>query len=307
MISIRTKELSMKNQLLILLIALTGTCLAKRHSRERKIERFERRAHEAAKSNTPLASALSKRTKLMSFEEATLALEYYREKKEAEMIIKCGERILAVGGDQEIMRQARLDLAQAFLELGKYKDTEKHALDYLTYYPGAKESQRASYIAIKALYLSQCSSYRDQKKTKDTIEQAEKYLVKYPKDKDHTAEINDILDKSYLKLIRSELNIIETNINMYNHANHKGALKAAQQRVAYVKEHYLKHAPHTKRKLLELEIKLAKTAENKELTTQKKQELAQLGAPKLAKADDPQGPWQWVKSKVVEDNTKYFA
>ncbi len=297
----------MKKQLIILLIALTGTILPKRHTRELKIERFERRALEAAKANTPLASALSKRTKLMTFDEATLALEYYREKKEAEMIIKCGERLLAVGGDQEIMRQARLDLAQAFLELGKYKDTEKHSLDYLKYYPGAKESKTVAYIAVKALFLSQSASYRDQQKTRDTVEQAEKFLEKYPKDKEHTTEIKAILDKSYIKLIRYEMNIIETNITMFKHANHKGALKAAQQRVGYIKEHYLKHAPHTKRRLLELEITLAKTTENKELIAQKQKELAQLGAPKLAKVELPQGPWEWLKSKTIEDNTTYFA
>ena len=297
----------MKKQVIILLISLSGTLLSKRHSRELKVERFERRALEAAKNDTPLALALAKRTKMMSFDQAALALEHYRKEKHTEMIVKCGERLLAVGGDQEIMRQARLDLAQAFLEQGKYQDTEKHALDYLTYYPGAKESKEVAYIAVKAQHLSQSASYRDQQKTKDTIEQAEKFIAKYPQDKEYTDEITNILDKSYLKLIRNEMNIIETNINLYNHANHKGALKAAQLRVEYVKKNYLKHAPQTKRRLIELEIALAQTAQNKELAAQKEKELAQLNAPKLAQEKESQSSWQWMKSKVVEDNQQYFA
>ena len=290
---------------LILIIALSGTVIAKRHSRERKVERFERRAREAAKNNTPLAKALSRRTVNMTFDEATLALGYYREKKENEMIIKCGERILAVGGDQEVMRQARLDLAQAFLELGKNKDAQQHALDYLTYYPGAGESQRASYIAVKSLFLSQSNSYRDQEKTRTTVEQAEKYLKTYPKDKEHTDEIKEILNVSYFKLIRNEMNVIQTQINMFHYANRKN-LTGAHNRVAYIKEHYLEHAPQTRRKLLELEITLAQAEKNKEALTQKRKELAQLGAPKLAQKE-PQGPYEWAKSKFIEDNKSYFA
>lgn len=307
-------------KLLLVLIALNGTYEAKRHSRELKIERFERRAREAAKENTPLAKALSKRTKIMSFDEAALALDYYREQKHTEMIVKCGERILAVGGDQEIMRQTRLDLAQAFLEQHKYNDAEKHALDYLTYYPGAQESKRASYIAVKALFLSQSDSNRDQQKTRDTVEQAEKYLKKYPTDTQHTQEIQDILDKSYLKIIRNEINIIETQITMYSYANRKGALKGANKRIAYIKKHYLKHAPQTERKLLDLEMTLAQTEGNTELVAEKKDELTKSDTSqkptsswqrfrehlKLAKKE-PITSWQRSKESLIENNQKYFA
>lgn len=294
-------------KLLIILITINGTYFAKRHSRQLKIERFERKAQEAAKENTVLAKALSKRTKVMSFDEAAVALNYYRDQKHNDMIVKCGERLLAVGGsNQEVMRQARLDLAQAFLDQNKYTEAEKHALDYLTYYPGAQESKHASYIAIKALFLSQSDSSRNQQKTSDTIEQAEIYLKKYPTDTQHTEEIQDILDKSYLKLIRNEMNIIESQINMFNYANRKGALKGANKRIAYVKKQYLKHAPQAERKLLELEITLAQTEGNTPLVTEKKAVLAKLGTPKLAQ-EESIFSWQRFKGYFAEDNQKYFA
>jgi outer membrane protein assembly factor BamD (BamD/ComL family) len=291
---------------LTILITINGTYFAKRHSRELKIERFERKAQEAAKENTLLAKALSKRTKGMSFDEAAVALNYYKDQKHNDMIIKCGERLLAVGGNQEVMRQARLDLAQAFLDQNKYTEAEKHALDYLTYYPGAQESKNASYIAIKALFLSQGDSSRNQQKTRDTIEQAEIYLKKYPTDTQHTEEIQDILDKSYLKLIRNEINVIETQINMYHYANRKGALKGANKRIAYLKKQYLKHAPQAERKLLELEITLAQTEGNAPLIAEKKAELAKLGTPKLAQ-EESIFSWQRYKGYFTEDNQKYFA
>ncbi len=297
----------MNHYLLCTALAFSGVALAKRHSREHKFERFERRAQEATKDNTPLSLALNKRTKAMTFDEASLALTYYREKNETEMIIKCGERILAIGGDQEVMRQARLDLARAFLALDRHTNAIQHANDYLTYYPGAHESKDASYIATKSLFLSQCHSYRDQRKTKETIEHAEKYLEKYPHDVLHKEEIQQMLEQSYLKLIRSEMNIVEHLINMYLYANRKGALTSAHKRVAYIKEQYIKHAPHTQYKLIELEISLAQAEQNKELIAQKKQELTNLTRPILAQTTKSQGPWQWLKSTFVEDNQRYFA
>lgn len=287
-------------------LLLTLPCVAKRHSRELKIERYERRAREAAKANTPLAQALGKRTKVMSFNEAALALAYYREQKHDDMIVKCGERILAVGGDQEIMRQARLDLAQAFLSQGKYNDAQKHARDYLTYYPGAAESKRASYIAVTALYKAQSNSYRDQKKTQETIEQAEAYLEKYADDTQHKTEIQEILTKSYLKLIRSELNIIETHLNMYTFANRKGALTAAWKRAEYIRKHYLQHTPHAEHKLLEAEITIAQAEGNRQLLTQKQEALAKLDRPTIV-LEKPLTYWERVKEHLIEDNDKYFA
>ena len=92
------------------------TIHTKRHSRNSKVERYEKRALEAAKSNSPLAKALSKQTKSMSFDEALLAQEYYRSVNENDMVIKCGERLLAVGGEQDALRLTRLELADLFLK-----------------------------------------------------------------------------------------------------------------------------------------------------------------------------------------------
>ena len=174
--------------ILLVLIGLVSPLPAKRHSQINKVERFEKRAHAAAKAHSPLAAALGKQTKHMSYDEALLAQEYYRTAKEPDMILKTGERILALGGNQtipgvqEVMRKTRLELAELSLSNNKYEDAERHAQDYLTFYPGSDETKKASFISISAAHRSQLHSQRDQQKTLDTIERSDMFLEKYPTD-----------------------------------------------------------------------------------------------------------------------------
>lgn len=291
---------------------LTLSCVlqAKRHSRANKVERFEERAQAAAEANSPLASALSKHTKQMSLEEAVLAREYYRVANQNDMVIKCGERILAVGGDQEIMRYTRLELAELFLNKLFYQSAEKHAKEYLMYYPGSKESKKASFIALDATFRSQKNSYRDQQKTRDTIEQATAFLEKHIGDSEYRITVQNMLKKSYLKLIRSEINIINTQLNAYYHASSPASLHSANRRLAFLKDNYLGHAPEARKKVLDLDLTLAQASKNPELIQKKREELTQLSQGNLSLAVNDSWidtGWNSLKRFFFEDNNEYFA
>ena len=300
----------MKLYLYSLLIITTPLC-AKRHSRMNKIERYEQRAKAAAEAHSPLAAALSKQTARMNFEEAVVAQEYYRGTKESDMIIKCGERILAVGGDQEVLRKTRLELAEVSLEKRKFDEALKHAKDYLTFYPGSQESKKASFVGLSATYKSQSNSYRDQGKTRETIDRAEAFLKKHSRDATYAAPAKQMLSTSYLKLIRSEINIISTQLHTFNYANSTASLIAAQNRIKYLKEHYLPHAPEARKRVLELEITLAQAAQDKELIKTKQQELKALATKKPLKLAEnitlPRQYWNSTKEFFIEDNQKFFA
>lgn len=233
-----------KNSFTILLICLLTTSLvAKRHSLHKKAERAEARKKVVQQENQSLSSVLSKQTKNMAFAEAQQAKEYYVKEKESEMIIKCGQRLLAVGGDQEVMRITRLELAELFLQKQNYTEAEKYAQEYQKYYPGAKEIRRADYIAIQANYLSKLSIDRDQQKTRTTIELSKQFLEKHPRDTEYAQEVKRIMHDCYASLIQNELHIINTQLNTFNHTGKEMSLTAAQKRLAYVKEHYHPHAP----------------------------------------------------------------
>ncbi len=298
--------------LLCSIINISVPLYAKRHSLINKTERYEKRAKAAAQAHSPLASALSKQTKHMSYEEAIIAQDYYRTAKEPDMVMKTGERILAVGGNQtiqgvqEVLRKTRLELAELSLDKKKYADAERHAQDYLTFYPGSAESKKASFISLSAAHRSQLHSHRDQQKTVTTIEQATAFLEKYPQDAEFRPNVEQMLHQSYLKLIRSELNIIETELMLWRCNNTPAILQAADKRLLDIKEKFLSHAPEARKRVLEKEILISEALGNTERMQTAQKELASL-PPQTTPAQTNTSSWQTVKNYFNEDISAYFA
>jgi outer membrane protein assembly factor BamD (BamD/ComL family) len=294
----------------LLLSALTGGAIdAKRHSHTQKVERYEKRAQQVADAYSPLAAALAKQTKHMTYDEALSAQEYYRKEQEPDMVMKTGERLLAVGGNQtipgvqEVLRKTRLELARLCLEQRKFADAQRHAEDYLIFYPGSQESKQASFIALTAAYRSQLHAHRDQQKTRETVAQANAFLEKFPQDTEFAAQVQEMLHQSYQKLIRSELNIIETQYHMSQHASSPESLIAADKRLNELKETLLPLAPHTRKRVLEMELLIAQAHHNHERIEHIRHELSTI----------PQQPtaaptmWRSVKTYFFEDTAAYFA
>ena len=296
---------------LVILSVISFNLSAKRHSHVQKIERYEKRAQAAAQAHSPLAAALGKKTKSMSYEEALLAQEYYRTNKQPDMVILTGERILAVAVDQsrkgmqEVLRKTRLELAELYLEKGNYANAEKHAQDYLTFYPGSLESKKASFVSLSGALRSQSHSQRDQQKTKTTIEQATAYLEKYPQDTEFRPRVEEMLHQSYLKLIKSELTIIGTILNTARNANSPASLLSAEKRLIELKEKLLPHAPEAKKRVLETELEIAQEQVNNERIQTIRTELAAL--PSIQMASKNPTTWQYVKNYFNEDVAGYFS
>ncbi len=283
--------------LIIVIIFISTTALAKRHSKTKKREHVE---HSAPTSNKLLREALNKQTKDMTFAQAQLAKEYYTTHRDEDMIVKCSQRLLAVGGDQETMRITRLELAEIFLTKKNYKDAEKYAQEYQKYYPGAKEITRAEYIAIEANYLSKLSSDRDQEQANRAINLAKEFLEKHPDEKEYTPKIKEMMRKCYKSLIRHEINVIHTQLNTYRNTKKEMVLTAAEKRLAHAKEKYLPSVPEAQQRLDEVGLLLAQAHPN---YTPKKQEPLLL-----AQSQEPKKGWfDSIKSRFVEDNDAYFA
>lgn len=197
---------------------------------------------EETMKDVDIDKALKKLTKDMTFGEALVCGYYYQHKNNFEMMTKCYERALAVGGKQALMKRVTIQLAEGYIQLQDYEKAKKHANTYVTLYPGDKDAKKAAYLEIEASYLSTRTSDRDQQKTRNTIELIDAYIKNYgdstkanSAEDDHAAKIDEILLNSYTKLIESEINIAETYINRYNHYKNFSALNAAQKRIKHIK------------------------------------------------------------------------
>ena len=306
---------------LIFLCSLsTVSLLGTRHSRDRRIKNNERRAQVVITDDYKLQNTLNKSTKLMTFEEAILAKNHYLEKKDLEMVLKCGQRALAVGGDkandkeraEEVICQTRMELAEIFLQKQNYKEAEKHALDYQKFYPGSELAVKAAYIAIRSNYLAQPNSDKDQEKTQTTVTMAKEFLTKHKDATMYVPEVKEMLRQSYQKLVRNEIHIIDTLINGYNNTSDKGVLEAAIKRLAYCKEQYVPHAPETKKKLDELEVTLTRLSGNKEGLIKLEESQAQALTNQTSATQAPSQPkktgfYESIKSSFIENNDEFFT
>jgi len=209
---------------------------------------------------------LKKLTKDMTFEEALVSGYYYQNKKDYEMMIKCYERALTVGGKQALMKRVTMQLAESYLLQKDYEKAIKHANSYVTLYPGDQGARKAAFLEIQASYLATRASDRDQQRTIETIELCYAYKKNYENvqnptnttsvfssDDEYITQIDKILTDSYSKIIESEINIAETYIKRYNHFKHFSALNSAQKRIKYIKTDILPKINIENKRLNELE------------------------------------------------------
>ena len=190
-----------------------------------------------------LNKALHKKIKDQTFDEAVWAKNYSKETKDYETAIKCAERILAVGGDPEIMRSTLLELTQLCLNEKNLEKAQKYALEYQTLYPATAECKQARYYGIKAHFLATLSPDRDQSSTQKTIELAQEFIKQYPQDTEYITSVKDMLNTCYTTLLESELQIITNYISRYNYTKKQNLLAAAQKRVSYIKDKLYAHVP----------------------------------------------------------------
>lgn len=221
----------------------------------------------------PELKAPTKSIKDMTFKEASAAKAYHQHMKNTDMMIKCAQRMLAVGGDPEEMRKTRLELSELFLEKDNYKEAERYALEYQKHYPGSSEALVAGYTAIKSNFLSKLSSDRDQTKTEATIKLSQAFLEQYPQNTEYTQSVKDMMEVCYKDLLTSEVHVIKSQLNKYKITKNEGTLTGAYKRIAYVKDKLLPYVQYETPRILELELTLAQATGKQEIIKAKEEEL----------------------------------
>lgn len=218
------------------------------------------------------AEALRIPSKQMTFAQACYAKDHYEKNNDKFLTLKCAERILAVGGNQEIVCNTTLELAKLSLDDGNYAKAQKYATQYQKLYPGSPDIFEAGYVNIKAHFLDTLNEQRDQTKTNKTIELAQNFIEENS-ESIYYSSVKDILESCYQTLIKNELHIAQTYIQKYKYAKTESSLAAAQARIDYAKEKLMPHVLYTEGLILDTEIKLAQAQENQDLIKLKRLEL----------------------------------
>lgn len=184
----------------------------------------------------PEHASLNKLIEKMNFKEAAYAKRYYQLNNNNDLFVAAGERLLAVGGDQDIEQITRLELAEYYLNSSKYEKSRNYALEYQKLYPGTKDAKKSAFIEIQSYYLDILSSDRDQSNTVQALEHAKEFLNIYSEDTEYKDEIKQIIDSCYKKLVESEINVIDSYFIKYNYYNHIAPLISVKKRVAYIND-----------------------------------------------------------------------
>ena len=152
----------------------------------------EKQYHGTRGSQTP--SLPSKGIKQTTLEEAMICKEYYKGKKDYDLTAKYLEHMIPLEKDYKEMGKLILELADLHLELGNREKARSRYGEYKLLYPGSKAIKYVLYKEIVAHVLDMSESTRDQTKTKEAIQLAEKFLQEFPDDTDFWNRLLGFLD-----------------------------------------------------------------------------------------------------------------
>jgi len=202
----------------------------------------------------------------MSFHE----LEYRKNKLLAngdkESAVKFLKQMIKVCEDLPKLHDIMLELADALFDLGSLKEAELIYRQFCTFYPGTKEVEYAQYKSILCSFYLTLSPDRDQTKTKETLELAQKFLSRKDTYSTHITDVEKIAYECQEKLAESEIGIID----FYTH---RGAYISAQQRIDHLRKEFTTAMPNLEPRLINLECNIAQASHNQELFEQKQLEL----------------------------------
>ena len=226
-----------------------------------------------SKPSITMPQEAKKRIESMTDEEALISKDYFAKIDRPETAIKCGQRYLAKSSDQKTCAQVTLDLIDLCIAAQDFEKAEKYANDYKTLYPGSAHLQDACFKEILASLALINDCERDQSKTKQTIELANDFLKTF-NNSEHINKVNEALKVCYETLFESERGIIESYLKRHALTQTDHPLKAAELRIASLKEALFQNVQSGSARVLDLEIKLAQI-QKKDLVVQSKlQELS---------------------------------
>jgi outer membrane assembly lipoprotein YfiO len=211
-----------------------------------------------------------KNVKELSYEELKELKTRLLVEKKTDAAIKCLEKMVAQCKDVAELKTCMLELADLLFDNGKLIAAEKMYTEFAKLYPGSEKIETVLYKAILCTYKSTLDARRDQTKTQETIELTKQFLDRQEVFTTYTQEVKQIQAACYAKLLESEENIV----NFYLKRGSKRDMVAAENRIKDLSKDFMTIVPETESHVLALECSLAEKRHDKQLLTQKREELA---------------------------------
>ncbi len=210
---------------------------------------------------------LPSRIKNMNKEELEKGKNYNIELGYSDLAIKHLERLIVITENTSKLKKYRLELADLYFEIGEFEKAGRLYTQYLDYYPGSEQREYVEYKEILCRFYMTLHVDRDQTKTKETLALTQQYLEKTDIYTSYVQDVQQIQHASYIKLVESETDIIQFYLR-------RNKYKAAETRLAYIKNNYLNHIQELKPDILKLEIELANAQGHIHIAEEKRTELA---------------------------------
>lgn len=213
---------------------------------------------------------LSKTIRDMSIDELLTAKKYALGRyNDHELAAKYNEQLVILSKDQELLCQAKLELADFYFDNEKYEKASEAYKAHGQFYPGSDRNDYAKYKHILSLFYKRPRPPQDQSCTKEVIKSADAYLKnEMVMRKDYIKQVEELRAVCYQDLWVYESDIIHQYINL-------NSLQGARTRIANTKIELLPAMPSIEPDLIELEVLVAQQEGNNALADQTSKTLAE--------------------------------
>ena len=204
----------------------------------------------------------------MSLEELRERITTALDSKKPQYAIEPLEQVILKYPEHQDLAEYKIILADLYLKVGRLEEAYKLFKNYTKYYPSDKRAEESHYKSVLSKFYQtlKLSKNCDDSDTQKTISRCKDYLA----NQYFTQYKSDIRDIQYT----CERRLIDKEIYVFNTYVRKGKFRSAQNRLDYLKEHYLPNHNFLEAQLLFLESKLAKEQKNTELCKEKIEQLA---------------------------------
>jgi outer membrane assembly lipoprotein YfiO len=220
-------------------------CVGCKKQPAKKVSYFKRDEHEQSASfrlihHMSYEELLQEKNKLVAGGNHFIAIKYVNQ-----MIKKCD--------DPDELRNVRLEYADMLFILGRLEEAASEYKLFVQLYPASDQAPYADYRSIESVYRQIMSADRDQQKTHDVVDRAKEYAKKAQWHKLYERYMDKVEEMTHTSLCR----LYESEVLRFSFYLNRGNCKAASNRLAFIKEHYLPYLEELKPDILELEYELA--------------------------------------------------
>ena len=184
---------------------------------------------------------------------STMEFDQLKERKDEclknndkETAIKYLERMIHLKTDLNELKSLMLEMAQLLYDKKDYAKSSQMFTEFALLYPGSDEVEMAMYQAIISNSNLMLDAERDQSKTIETLELAQKFLER-PSFNQYKKEV-EVIER------QCEERLLESNINIFNFYLSRGNFVAANARLDCIKNEFAsKHIPDITTRLASLD------------------------------------------------------